>query len=298
MWRNLDRLRDLISYWPNAYHGKHTVAAAQVSWPTTEGKPVTPFPHRSKGYGLLSGRGMEIGAFHQPAPLPDDCAIEYCDAHTKEDAIRFFPELQIEQLVDVDHVCDLDGDGLSQFADESYDFIILNHVIEHVANPIRTVEELFRVVKRDGYVVISAPDKNFTFDSKRELTPFSHLKEEYDRQVKVVTDDHYMDFIRGVHPELLDLDAEKLQQHVDKIRARREHAHVWDSATFRDFLLRSLDLLQVRANCLYETNGRENRFEYFAVWQKLAGKKPSGLAAVGRSLFDKSRNTLRDIFRC
>jgi ubiquinone/menaquinone biosynthesis C-methylase UbiE len=73
----------------------------------------------------------------------------------------------------------------------------MNHVIEHVANPILVIAGLFRVVKKGAYVVISAPDKTCTFDRTRNLTTFDHLYDQYLNQVKLVADDHYHDFVEN-----------------------------------------------------------------------------------------------------
>ena len=224
--------------------------------------------HRQEGYELLSGNGLEIGAFHQPAIVPPQCTIEYGDAQSKEEVIKSFPELNIDDLVDVNYICDLDNDGLSIFEDKRFDFVILNHVIEHVANPIKVVSELFRIVKYDGYVVISAPDKNFTFDKDRALTPFAHLMEEYENNTTTVTDEHYIDFLKAVHPQVFQHSGDKLHVHINNVRKRREHAHVWDSRTFDEFMLNTLKLLQLRATCMFVSLGNENQFEYFSVWKK------------------------------
>lgn len=224
--------------------------------------------HRDFGYRLLDGNGLEIGAFHQPAPLPQRCVVSYCDAVSREEAVKLFPELKFDELVPVQHIVDLDRDGLSAFADNSYDFIVLNHVIEHVANPIKVLAELFRVVKPQGLVVISAPDKNYTFDKTRDLTSFEHLLEEYRQGISQVTDEHYLDFLRGVHPEVFQQDEEKLRQALESVKNRREHAHVWDSATFEDFLHKAFDVLEIRAEKRFEHGGQENGFEYFSVWEK------------------------------
>lgn len=226
--------------------------------------------HRDFGYRLLDGNGLEIGAFHQPAPLPQRCVVSYCDAVAREEAVKLFPELKFDELVPVRHIVDLDKGGLSAFADDSYDFIVINHVIEHVANPIKVVAELFRVVKPRGLVVISAPDKDFTFDKPRDLTSFEHLLEEYRQGISQVTDEHYLDFLRGVHPEVFQQDEERLRQAVESVKNRREHAHVWDSATFEDFLHKAFDVLEIRAGKRFESGGRENSFEYFSVWEKRA----------------------------
>ena len=162
--------------------------------------------HRKIGYQLLSGKGLEIGALHEKAELPAKCQVEYCDAITKEQAMKLFPEIKHHKLVDVKYICNLDEHGLNTFKNDAYDFIILSHVIEHVANPINVVKELFRVIKPGGIVLIAAPDKTYTFDKNRTITPFAHLLAEYKLGVKEVTDEHYIDFIKNVHPEKLQLD--------------------------------------------------------------------------------------------
>ena len=48
-------------------------------------------------------------------------------------------------------------------------------------------------------------------------------------------------------------------------RSRREHAHVWDSDTFPDFLERCQSTIEVSYETIYESAGDENGIEYFAV---------------------------------
>jgi len=196
--------------------------------------------------------------------------VEYCDAAPREETIRHFPELKLEDLVEVTTICDLDQDPLTPFQDAQFDFVILNHVIEHVANPIRVVEALFRIVKPGGKVVLSAPDKRFTFDRLRQITPFAHLKLEYRNGVTQVSDEHYHDFLLGIQPQLRDTPLAELQPQLQRIRQRREHVHVWDSDAFIDFLAHCFDLLGIQAKCEFEHGGAQNYFEYFSVWRKLS----------------------------
>lgn len=200
--------------------------------------------------------------------VPEDCLVEYCDALPREEVIRRFPELEGQDLVEVDHLCDLDTQGLSPFTDGAFDFVILNHVIEHVANPIQVIAELFRVTKPNGLIVISAPDKRFTFDRDRALTSFEHLEDEYERGVTEVTDEHYLDFLAKVHPEIMSKSEREIRAHVAVVRGRREHAHVWDSRSFGEFLECSFERLGIRPERVYASLGDANRFEYFSVWRK------------------------------
>ncbi len=224
--------------------------------------------HRKIGYRLLSGSGLEIGALHEKAQLPARCHVEYCDAISKEQAISLFPEIKHHKLVEVTHICNLDTQGLSIFPANKFDFIILSHVIEHVANPVKVVEELFRVVKPGGLVLIAAPDKDYTFDKKREITPFPHLLAEYRQGVTEVTDAHYEDFIRGVHPEMLSLGKEDFDKAINTVRNRREHAHVWTSLSFKEFLQAVFVELGINARLVMEHAAVKNGLEYFSIWQK------------------------------
>jgi len=225
--------------------------------------------HRNTGYRQLRGNGLEIGALHSPAKLNNRCTTEYCDALSKEEAIRQFPELKAKRFVDVNYLVDLDTDSLTLFSDAQYDFVIMNHVIEHIANPIRIIEDVFRVLKPDGRFVVSAPDKNFTYDRNRPLTSFEHLWSEYQAEVSAVTDEHYLDFLRAVHPATL-VDPQGVDRHIEHARLRREHVHVWDSSTFHSFMERTLIALQINATCRFKSGGQHNRMEYFGVWQKAA----------------------------
>ncbi len=223
---------------------------------------------RAKGYALLRGHGLEIGALHHPTVLPEQCTVDYCDAITKQQAIRLFPEVPAECIVDPTYLCDLDKGELQQFANEQFDFVILSHVIEHVANPVSTVGDLFRIVKPGGHVVLACPDKRYTFDKNRELTPLLHLVREFQDEVDHVTDDHYLDFLAGVHPDLLKLPDDELAVHLANVRSRREHAHVWDSNSFRAFIVATLSLFNENVTCMYESYGHENHLEYFSVWRR------------------------------
>ena len=224
--------------------------------------------HRQAGYNFLKGAGLEIGAFHQPATIPKHCTIEYCDAHSKEEASQLFPELHIDDLVTVDYICDLDKQGLSIFEAERFDFVIFNHVIEHIANPIKVIAELFRIIKVGGHIVISAPDKDFTFDKKRTLTSFQHLRTEYENNIDFVTDEHYIDFLKAAHPGVFKQNASNLPIHINNVRKRREHAHVWDSKTFDEFIITTLELLHIKAENLLLSLANDNKSEYFSVWKK------------------------------
>jgi 2-polyprenyl-3-methyl-5-hydroxy-6-metoxy-1,4-benzoquinol methylase len=241
--------------------------------------------HRILANNFLKGKGLEIGALHEPAQLPISCSVEYCDVISKEKAIELFPEINKEAIPEVKYICDLNKDGLSMFADEQFDFVILSHVIEHLANPIKVVRELFRITKTNGIVLIAAPDKNYTFDKNRKLTSYAHLFNEYKENVTEVSDEHYIDFLKGVHPEVFQNNDQKLKEIIHNVRTRREHAHVWNSESFKYFMEETLKRLNIDSDCLYESTGKENKIEFLSVWKKLSSKNKNKI-----SLFEKIKN--------
>ncbi|HCR28581.1 MAG TPA: hypothetical protein DIV79_01010 [Opitutae bacterium] len=225
--------------------------------------------HRAKGYALLTGTGIEIGALHEPATLPESCTVRYFDALDTKQAADRFSEIDPEKLVEVDIVGDIDKRDLrNSIEPNSCDFVIANHVIEHVACPIAMIEDAFRILKSGGIFVISAPDKQFTFDRERSLTPYSHLEAEYAQGVDHVDDEHYLDFLRHVAKHVFEEPGRDIKGDIAFARSRREHAHVWDSDTFQNFLERCRSTLGISYQTLYKSDGNENGLEYFAVLRK------------------------------
>jgi len=51
---------------------------------------------------------------------------------------------------------------LEYFRQESQDFIIANHVLEHVINVIQSVRRWYEVLKPNGILYLSVPDWRFT----------------------------------------------------------------------------------------------------------------------------------------
>lgn len=227
--------------------------------------------HRAAALAALSGRGLEVGALHEPSRLGAGCRVEYFDAITEAEARALFPELPPGGFVHVDHRGDLDRGGLGLFADGSFDFVIMSHVLEHLANPLNAVREAFRVVRPGGFAVLAIPDMRFTFDARRPLTPWEHLWGDYEGRVEDSSDEHYLDFLRSAAPHVFSEPAGNLAIHVARVRSRREHAHVWSSQSFRDQLLRAMEAFGIRASPEFESTGDANGLEYFSVWRKVAG---------------------------
>lgn len=77
-----------------------------------------------------------------------------------------------------------EGSELSEIANETYDFVLSSHNLEHFANPIKALNEWLRILKQGGCIFLILPDKRYTFDRKRETTTFEHIIEDYNNLTK------------------------------------------------------------------------------------------------------------------
>lgn len=128
-------------------------------------------PESALAHQLLDGlKGIEIGASaHNPFGL-DTLNVDYTD-----DYATGFKQVEIDAcgtFAKVDVISP--GDQLA-FADNTWDFVISSHVIEHFYDPIRTLKEWMRVTKPGGYVYIIVPHKERTFDKERPRTPLAEI---------------------------------------------------------------------------------------------------------------------------
>lgn len=74
-----------------------------------------------------------------------------------------------------------DATDLTAVQDASYDFVFASHVLEHIANPIKALLEWKRAIIPGGYIILILPNKEFTFDHKRNITPFSTILAQYEK---------------------------------------------------------------------------------------------------------------------
>jgi len=126
--------------------------------------------------------GVEIGAFTRPVPgitpFYVDCFTEFGFESVKADYYG--------------HAC------LLPFRDNSLDYVVSSHVLEHVANPVSALKEWYRVLRPGGLIYMVVPDRRFTWDRPRALTPVEHMLEDFNRGTTASDATHIDDFARGI----------------------------------------------------------------------------------------------------
>ena len=91
-----------------------------------------------------------------------------------------------EKIVDVTNIC---------FSDHIFDYVIINHVLEHILDEKRAMQEIKRVLKTNGKCIFSMPicENEDTYESETVITEEDRLKKYgqkdhvrlYGRDVKV-----------------------------------------------------------------------------------------------------------------
>lgn len=93
---------------------------------------------RQVAQDYLKGEGIEVGALHNPLPLPRKARVTYVDRMTVPELRKHYAEFRKLDLTPVSIVSN--GETLEAVADQSQDFVIGNHLIEHAEDPIRMLE--------------------------------------------------------------------------------------------------------------------------------------------------------------
>jgi SAM-dependent methyltransferase len=185
---------------------------------------------------FLCGKGIEIGALHNPLPLSGNSNIEeikYVDRFSVPDLRRHYPELNNCNLVNVDIIDN--GEVLSTIKNQSLDFIICNHMLEHCENPIGTIRNYLSKLKTGGIIYLAVPDKRFTFDLHRVLTSFDHCLIDDIQGPQVSRATHFAEWVILVN-RIPDKDEAIKKAQELLIMNYSIHFHVWDHLTFKDFL--------------------------------------------------------------
>ena len=124
-----------------------------------------------------------------------------------------------------------DATDLTQIHDNTYDFILSSNNIEHIANPMKAMEQCMLKLKPNGVLVMVVPRKEVNFDHKRETVKFTHLLDDYNNCI----DEHdltHLDEILELHDLPIDPPAGTFEQFKERSLKNYEnrclHHHVFN----------------------------------------------------------------------
>jgi SAM-dependent methyltransferase len=181
----------------------------------------------------LRGDGIEIGALHNPLEVPRSARVRYVDHLPVEGLREHYPELADAPLVEVD-VLD-DGERLATVPDGTQDFVIANHFLEHCQDPLGALANMIRVLRSGGVLYLAVPDKRFTFDVDRPVTPTEHLLRDHREGPERSRTAHYEEWARLVDK----IDEQNADAHATALMERGYsiHYHAWTQTALLELVL-------------------------------------------------------------
>jgi len=194
-----------------------------------------PFDLREISTSQLRGSGIEFGAGTEPMSVPLACEVKYADLFSQQDLHARAYTAQGADFVPLTYVMGMED--MSAVADASLDFVIARHVIEHLRNPLRAFEQVYRKLKPGGQYVLIVPDQRLMFDRDRALTTLEHLVEDFEDPNTERDVQHYWEFFRKVYK----FEGEELDQRVhEAISGNLDlHFHTWTYESFGDMVKRT-----------------------------------------------------------
>lgn len=198
--------------------------------------------------GHILGEGIELGPGPHPFPLDHPgVTVRYVDRWEPEENRALFTELDAYEFVKPDIACDLNTDRLKMIDDESQDFVIASHVLEHMADPLGMLDEIHRVLRPGGIALVLLPDMRRTFDRDRPVTALDHIVREYEAQVTHVDDEHIDEFLRFTEDDyqtsVAALTPEAREKLFELHRQRSIHVHCWAEDDFQPVIDYAIETL-------------------------------------------------------
>jgi SAM-dependent methyltransferase len=176
---------------------------------------------------FIRGTGIEIGGMQNPLFVIPGVQVKYIDRFTVEELryqVRAMPLLRDKPMVPVDVIDD--GATLKAVSNESQDFVIANHILEHLQNPIAAIQRHLEVLRPGGILWLGLPDKRLTFDRKRPVTPLEHLYRDYREGPAWSFHDHVREWVELVENKTGD-DFDKRVAALLAEGTPNIHYHVW-----------------------------------------------------------------------
>lgn len=217
--------------------------------------PLNSFDRLAIARHFLKGEGIEIGALHNPLPLSPHLKVKYVDRMSVPELRKQYPELGSLNLVNTDIIDN--GEKLDSIGDETQDFIIANHFIEHCQDPISALKNMLRVVRAGGILYMAIPDKRFSFDVDRPVTTLEHVFKDFEEGPEWSKRSHFEEWARLVDKKDT---RTAIENHVNQLIEKDYsiHYHVWSPFEMCELVTALHKKLALRFNIeLFTSNNGE-----------------------------------------
>ena len=204
-------------------------------------------PHLAHGTTAI-----EIGAFARPTLRGHPFKVTYVDFYSTDELKQQAKTAGIDpaDVVDVDHV--VRSEDYRSASSDQFDLLIANHVLKHIANPIKWINMAADLLRPGGLLFVSLPDKRRSFDQFRANTQLSHLVADFLKDETITNPEHVIETIMYYDVNYIGKRRD-LKTSLDVERMKREmfsphpgiHTHVFDGTTFLPAILKPLLYMQL-----------------------------------------------------
>ncbi len=234
------------------------------------------------------GHGVEIGAGVRPTQVHPDAKLRFADKRSDEELKAYFSADDV--------VC---VESLDRLLGQKFDFLIAHHVLEHCANVIETLVEWIALVRDDGILYLSLPNRDTTPDFLRLQTPPAHFLLDYlnrSSEDDYESREHIAEFLWSWYDvgglEGKDKHEAAMLVH-QALHAERNdlHWHTFTLETVKFVVAAAAELSGREARLLFSQDGHQRREEHRAVFRIIAR---SGAEATLASQLQTLRANLRE----
>jgi SAM-dependent methyltransferase len=186
---------------------------------------------------FIRGSGIEIGAGQNPLFVQPGVRVRYLDRWNEAELrqqLRDCPRLHDQPLVAVDSIDD--GATLTSVANESQDFVIAMHCLEHLQNPIAALCRHLEVLRPKGILFLGLPDQRLTFDRDRSVTPLEHVYRDFEEGPAWSFPEHVREWVDRVEKKTGTERAARIDELV-RDGTPNMHYHVWTQDGLTELLL-------------------------------------------------------------
>jgi SAM-dependent methyltransferase len=114
------------------------------------------------------------------------------------------------------------------YGNETFDFILSEHVVEHLTNPVKVFLEWIRVLKKGGVIICFLPHPDRTNDRFRPRTTMEHLIEDFSSDPAYNDDAHFLEWYQNVVERGLMPEHYRHQEREELLDSASIHHHVFD----------------------------------------------------------------------
>jgi len=227
---------------------------------------------------FFTGCGLDIGSFDKPFipnPAQYNLKVNYVDRFSPSQLKQLFPDIPSFEPITPDYICDISSEGLPFAQNESYDFVICSHVLEHVANPFFLIMEIYRILKEKGIFYLAIPDSRFSDDYGRPQTTYLELVDLLHQDVRSISDEQVCSYIQSPKVREYSQVKDVLTKYdkipkifIETIKNRSLHVHVWESVRFFHHICQFITEHSVNFSLLDLAEWEDNGYEAVLLLRK------------------------------